>query len=164
VLQVDFAFVPAEEPWAAQAVVELREYGIASVWAVGGVLGRVAKRVGWTDALRMTAAAPGELAVLLGEALHEAMEEARAGRTERADALLVADDLAGASGPLVSRAIGALREKPPRMMCLRSFTLTATCARFCPRWRAQGSRRCIWRGWRADRSQLRTRWLAARGS
>jgi hypothetical protein len=101
-LEIDFAFVPAGEEWAPDAVSELREYGVASIWAVSGVLGRVAERIGWTEALRMTAAAPGELAVLLGEALHDALEEARTGRSVRADALLVADDLAGAAGPLVS--------------------------------------------------------------
>ena len=101
-LEVDFAFVSAGEEWAPDAVSELREFGVASIWAVSGVLGRVAERIGWTEALRMTAAAPGELAVLLGEALHDAMEEARTGRSVHADALLVADDLAGAAGPLVS--------------------------------------------------------------
>lgn len=101
-LEIDFAFVPAGEEWAPDAVSELHEHGVASLWAVSGVLGRVAERVGWTEAIRMTAVAPGELAVLLGEALHEALEEARTGRSVHADALLVADDLAGAAGPLVS--------------------------------------------------------------
>jgi hypothetical protein len=101
-LDVDFAFVPAHETWAPDAVRELHERGIAAVWSVSGVFGRVAERVGWSDALRMTAAEPGELAALLGEELHEALDEARTGRSTRADALLVADDLAGAGGPILS--------------------------------------------------------------
>jgi hypothetical protein len=101
-LELDFAFVPAHETWAPDAVRELHERGIAAVWAVNGVFGRVAEQVGWSDALRMTAAEPGALAALLGEALHESMEEARTGRSTHADALLVADDLASSSGPLIS--------------------------------------------------------------
>jgi uroporphyrinogen decarboxylase len=94
--------VPANESWAPEAVRELHERGIAAVWTVAGVFGRAAESVGWTDALRMTAAEPGALAVLLGEALHDSLDEARTGRSARADAVLVADDLAGATGPLVS--------------------------------------------------------------
>ncbi|HEY5540670.1 MAG TPA: uroporphyrinogen decarboxylase family protein [Coriobacteriia bacterium] len=101
-LELDFAFVPAHESWAPEAVHDLHERGIATVWTVAGVLGRAAERLGWIETLRLTAAEPGALAVLLGEALHDAMDEARAGRSARADAMLVADDLAGASGPLVS--------------------------------------------------------------
>jgi Uroporphyrinogen decarboxylase (URO-D) len=101
-LQLDFAFVPGHEPWAPEAVRELHERGVAAVWAVSGVLGRAAECVGWTEALRMTAAEPGALAAVLGEALHGALDEARTGRSARADVLLVADDLAGATGPLVS--------------------------------------------------------------
>ena len=101
-LELDFAVVPAEQYWAHEAVSELHERGIAALWSVAGVLGRIAERIGWTEALRLTAAEPGALAVLLGEALHDALEMARSGRSARADALLVADDLAGATGPLVS--------------------------------------------------------------
>lgn len=101
-LELDFVVVPGHEEWAPEAVRELRERGIASVWSVAGVLGRAAERLGWADTLRMTAAEPGALAVLLGEALHDALDSARWGRAAHADALLVADDLAGATGPLVS--------------------------------------------------------------
>lgn len=101
-LDLDFAFVSAHPSWAAEAVRELRERGIAAVWTVSGVFGRAAERIGWTEALRMTAAEPGALAVVLGEALHDALDEARTGRSARADAVLVADDLAGATGLLVS--------------------------------------------------------------
>lgn len=101
-LELDFAVVPAEQYWAAEAVRELRERGVAVLWSVAGVLGRVSERLGWAETLRLSAAEPGSLAVLLGEALHDALDSARVGRSMRADALLVADDLAGATGPLVS--------------------------------------------------------------
>ncbi len=99
---VDFVFVPANESWATQAAGLLAAADIATVWSVTGVFGRVALRCGWTDALRMTAAEPGSLAGALAEALHEALVEARAGIAAGVDAILVADDLAGATGPLVA--------------------------------------------------------------
>ena len=116
-LRLDFAFVPAHEPWAAEAVERLRDADVASVWSVAGVLGRVGERVGWTDMLRMTVAEPGALAVYIGEVLHDALGEVREGVSQRPDALLVADDLAGATGPLVSPdfALDAL------MPCYRSL-------------------------------------------
>jgi hypothetical protein len=101
-LELDFVVVPGDASWAPEAVRELHDRGIAALWGVPGVLGRVGERLGWTEMLKMTAAEPGSLAVLLGEALHDALDVARSGRAARADALLVADDLAGASGPLVA--------------------------------------------------------------
>jgi hypothetical protein len=101
-LELDFAFVPASEPWAAEAVTLLHNAGVAAVWTLSGVLGRVGESVGWTEMLRMTAAEPGTLAGALAETLHDALDDARAGAAAGADAILVADDLAGATGPLVS--------------------------------------------------------------
>lgn len=101
-LNLDFAFVPASEPWAAEALRSLRGVGAASLWSVAGVLGRVGDRVGWVDTLRMTVAEPGALAVHTGEVLHDALDEVRRGLAEGADAIVIADDLAGAMGPLVA--------------------------------------------------------------
>lgn len=101
-LSLDMMLVPAEEPWATDAVHCLRSAGIGSLWAVSGMLGRVAEREGWEATLRSTASAPGGLAFGLDEALHEALVSTRLGRSAGADALLVADDLAGSSGWLVS--------------------------------------------------------------
>lgn len=101
-LGLDFAFVPSYEPWAAEAARELSDRGVATIWSVAGVLGRAGKRLGWTDMLRMTVSAPGELASLFAEELHEALDEVRAGLAADATAILVADDLAGATGPLVA--------------------------------------------------------------
>jgi hypothetical protein len=101
-LELDFAVVPANEWWAVEAVRELRERDIGVMWSVAGMLGRVGDRVGWSDMLRMTVAEPGALAVHIGEVLHDALDAARLGIAEGADALLVADDVAGATGPLVA--------------------------------------------------------------
>jgi hypothetical protein len=101
-LGLDFAFVPGDESWSADAVARLHEAGAAAIWAISGVLGRLGESVGWTDVLRKTASEPGALAGPLGEALHDALDETRRGVASGADAILVADDLAGATGPLVS--------------------------------------------------------------
>jgi hypothetical protein len=101
-LGLDFAVVPAGEWWAVEAVRELHQRDIGVMWSVAGMLGRVGERVGWGEMLRMTAAEPGALAVHIGEVLHDALDAARLGIAEGADALLVADDVAGATGPLVA--------------------------------------------------------------
>lgn len=101
-LELDFAVVPANEWWAVEAVRELRERDIGVMWSVAGMLSRVGDRVGWSEMLRMTVAEPGSLAVHIGEVLHDALDAARLGIAEGADALLVADDVAGATGPLVA--------------------------------------------------------------
>jgi hypothetical protein len=123
-LELDFAFVPADEPWASDAVQRLHEAGAASLWASAGVLGRLGEQLGWTDAIRLTASAPGALAAPLAEALHQALVSARAGIAAGADAVLVADDLAGATGPLVSPdfALDAL------LPCYRSISEEITAA------------------------------------
>lgn len=99
---LDLAFVPAEEPWAADAVARLRTAAVLPLWVVTGPLGRVERSMGWTQALGATAAAPAQLAFNLDEALHEALAETRAGALAGAGAIVVADDLAGATGPLLS--------------------------------------------------------------
>jgi hypothetical protein len=99
---LDLAFVPAEEPWAADAVASVNAQDALSLWAISGPLGRVERSLGWTQALRATAAAPAELAFALDEALHEALDELRAGAKAGAGAIVVADDLAGDSGPLLA--------------------------------------------------------------
>jgi hypothetical protein len=101
-LELDFAFVPAGDPDARVLGAQLHDLDTAVVWAVSGVFGRVAELLGWTEALRLTAGEPGSLAAPLAEALHAVLESVRAGIVAGADAVLIADDLAGASGPLMS--------------------------------------------------------------
>jgi hypothetical protein len=101
-LQLDFGFVPAEQARAAETAEQLHALDAAAVWTVSGVFGRVAASLGWSEALRMSVGEPGAMAGHLAEALHEALVAARSGVAAGADVVLVADDLAGASGPLVS--------------------------------------------------------------
>lgn len=99
---LDAAFVPADETWAAEAVDAVTATGGMALWALAGPMGRVEDSLGWLQALKSTVTAPAELAFLLDEALHEALEAVREGVRAGAGAIVIADDLAGASGPLLS--------------------------------------------------------------
>lgn len=99
---LDLAFIPAEQPWAEDAIREVTAADALPVLAVAGPLGRVAGDVGWMETLHMTASAPSQVAFALDEALHQALAETRRVLAAGAGALLIADDLAGARGPLVS--------------------------------------------------------------
>lgn len=101
-MQLDLVFVPAAAQWAHEAVRFLRHADVASAWAVSGVLGRLAIRQGWASVLARSANEPGALAFDLSEVLHDALVEVRAGGQVRADALVIADDLAGPAGWLVA--------------------------------------------------------------
>jgi hypothetical protein len=101
-LGLDVAAVSSSDAWAGEGVARLHGAGIAAFWIVDGVLTRVAEERGWSAVLRLSATAPGELAVALAEQLHEALIAARAGLEAGADVLLLADELAGTAGWLVS--------------------------------------------------------------
>lgn len=101
-LECDLVFVDAGQPWAASAARRLHDSGIVVAWAVAGVLGRLASERGLADVLRATVAEPGTLAYALDRALHGVLHDVREGGTAHAEMVVVADDLAGASGWLVS--------------------------------------------------------------
>ena len=101
-LDLDLAFVDAAAPGATAGVEELHAADVAAIWSIDGVFGRVASVLGWMETLRMSAAEPGALAARLDAALHDALVGLRAGLAAGADAVLVADDLAGPAGPLLS--------------------------------------------------------------
>lgn len=101
-LHLDAVVVPAAAPWAQAAVAQLLAADVAALWAVDGVLGRAAKGVGWSEALRLSAASPGTLAATMAESLHDALDETRAGVAAGASGLLLADELASDAGWLVS--------------------------------------------------------------
>lgn len=99
---LDFAFVPAEVPWADEAVAAVRGASALPVWAVGGPLGRVEAKLGALETLRMSSAEPAGLASIIDRELHAALDEVRHAANLGIRALIVADDLAGEEGPLVS--------------------------------------------------------------
>lgn len=100
-MRPDFAFVPASQVWAPEAVDKIGECGVAAIWAVDGPFGRIANRDGWSDTLRDTAANPVEIAKKLHAELPGILEEIRRGLGLGAVAIVVADDLAGSHGPLM---------------------------------------------------------------
>jgi uroporphyrinogen decarboxylase len=99
---VDAAFVSAREPDSGDLVAALHAADVAAIWTVDGVFARVAEAIGWTEALRMTAIDPGVITARLDEALGDAIVVTRRALQVGADAVLVADDLFGAAGPLIS--------------------------------------------------------------
>lgn len=101
-LGCDMAFVPAGQPWAAEAAKRLQAADIAVAWAVAGVLSRVADSEGWMEALRRSAAEPATMAAKLDEALNETLMSVREGADAGVDVMVIADDLAGPSGWLLS--------------------------------------------------------------
>lgn len=101
-LHLDFVFVSASEPWSQRAVGLLRESRTASFWVVDGPLGSVASSLGWGETLRRTVTGIDRLAPLMDQALEVALSQVGVGIAVGASAVVVAEDLAGSSGPLVS--------------------------------------------------------------
>jgi len=101
-MRTDFAFVSANEVWAGEAVDRIAECGTAALWVVDGPLGRVAARDGWASTLRLSASDPMALGRAMDATMPEAIEQIRRGVRLGAAAIVVAEDLFGAHGPLVS--------------------------------------------------------------
>jgi hypothetical protein len=101
---LDFAFVPSWEPWAREAVALLDSAGIASAWVVPGVLWRALESFGVAEGLRASIYDPRGLDLALGDALDRSLEASSAGFGAGVTALVVADDMAGAAGPLLDPA------------------------------------------------------------
>ena len=111
--RADFAFVSASEVWASEAVDRIGGCGTAALWVVDGPLGRVARQNGWAPTLRLSASDPMALARAMDAHMFDALEQVRRGVRLDATAIVIADDLAGAEGPLVSPDF-ALEEVLPR--------------------------------------------------
>jgi len=103
-LGLDFAFVPSWEPWAPAASVGLHAVGVAAVWVAPGVLTPVFEVLGAAAGLRMIAADVARLAFALDDAAALAASAIDAGTALGVDAIVVADDLAGAAGPIAAPA------------------------------------------------------------
>lgn len=100
--RIDFAFVPSWAPWALDAVFSLTAAGVAAAWVVPGVLWPALEVLGVADGLRAAESDPSALAGPMDKALLRARASVTTGRSAGAAAVVVADDLAGASGPLLS--------------------------------------------------------------
>ena len=100
-LHLDFVFLPGKESWAARAARRVTAAGIAAFWAVDGPFARAADDLGWGEALRLTVAEPSSLLGSLDDGVAAALAEVHRGTAAGAAAIVVAEDLSGASGPLV---------------------------------------------------------------
>jgi hypothetical protein len=101
-LDATFAFVPAREQWAHAALELLLEADVGVFWAVDGPLWPVLARRGLAEGLRDTLLEPDSIAAELGEALSDAEAVALDGLDRGARGIVVAEDLAGSTGPLVA--------------------------------------------------------------
>jgi hypothetical protein len=101
-LSLDFTFVPAAEAWAEETTRALVGEGVAALWVIDGPFSRAARVHGWTEAIRLSIAEPDALAPALDEGRDVALAAASCGFAAGACALVVAEDLAGAGGPLVA--------------------------------------------------------------
>lgn len=121
-MRTDFAFVCANEVWAGEAVDRIAECGTAAMWVVDGPLGRVARSDGWAPTLRLSASDPMALGRAMDTHVRDAVEQVRRGVRLGAAAIVIAEDLFGAEGPLVSPDF-ALEEVIPRCQKLAEEAL-----------------------------------------
>lgn len=101
-LRASFAFVPADATWAPEAVAALGEAGVAPLWAVSGPLWPLIESRGALQGLRETLTRPHEVGAALDAALDTAVAATQHGAELGARAVVLAEDLAGSSGPLVA--------------------------------------------------------------
>ena len=101
-LAPDFAFVPAWEPDAETTVRDIAACGTAPFVVVRGPLTSIAEEDGWVPTLRATLAGGGGFVSRLDAATTVAIAEARGAAEWGAFAVVVAEDVAGANGPLVA--------------------------------------------------------------
>ncbi|MDO8847471.1 MAG: uroporphyrinogen decarboxylase family protein [Coriobacteriia bacterium] len=101
-LDASFAFVPADAPWADAAMEAFAEADLAPLWAMSGPLWQVIESRGAMDGLRATLTHPEEIGGELDAGLDALVREAARGVRLGARAVVLAEDLAGTSGPLVA--------------------------------------------------------------
>lgn len=101
-LAPDFVFVPAWEQSVEQSIREVAECGTAPFIVVHGPLTAVAEKDGWTKTLAATLGDTDALSARLDVAVEEAVALVREAATWGAQAVVVAEDVAGASGPLIA--------------------------------------------------------------
>lgn len=110
---LDFVFVPSWEAGAEARLAAVRESCAAPVWVVPGVLSPSFDEVGVVEGLRSIGRDPDSFDPTLDDALAAALAATGRGIALEASAIAVADDIAGADGPLISPDVIA-RELLPR--------------------------------------------------
>ncbi|MHB1017031.1 MAG: hypothetical protein ACYC2X_03960 [Coriobacteriia bacterium] len=101
-LGASFAFVHSAESWAGDAAITLSERGVAVLWAVDGPLWPVVRERGELAGLRATLTDPEGIGRAIDERLDAVLEQIAAGARLGVRAIVLAEDLAGTSGPLVA--------------------------------------------------------------
>lgn len=101
-LRAAFAFVPADEPWAVEALAPLAEAGVAPLLALSGPLWPIVEARGTMEGLRATLTRPAEIGEQLDVALEPLLSEVSRAATLGARAVVLAEDLAGSAGPLLA--------------------------------------------------------------
>ncbi len=101
-MSLDFAFVPVDVEWATDAVARLSDEGRGALWVVDGPLWPTLCELGLTEGLKATAWNPGSLVPLLDRETSRAQAEIMAGTGLGVDAIVLSDDVAGTTGPLVA--------------------------------------------------------------
>jgi hypothetical protein len=101
-LALDFAFVSADTAWAARAAEGLSRSGRAVLWAVDGPLWPALRMLGIEEGLKATAWDPDRLESILDSETDRARTDIAAGVAAGAHAVVIADDIAGSAGPLIS--------------------------------------------------------------
>lgn len=99
---LDFVFVPSWEPWADEAADRIASCGTAALWVVPGPFALLAGEDGWTATIKRSAAEPEALRRSLEAQLDSIVEAVRRGARLGVTAIVVAEDLGGEDGLLVS--------------------------------------------------------------
>jgi hypothetical protein len=101
-LSPDFAFVESWQGDAPSVCGAVAECGTVPFWVVRGPLDHAVNARGWSETLAATVRDTGALAVQLDEGVEAARTSVRAAATCGAGAIVIADDVAGADGPLAA--------------------------------------------------------------
>ncbi len=101
-LAPDFAFVPVWEPAAETTVRDIASCGTAPFVVVRGPLTSIAEQDGWAPTLRATLTGERDFASRLDAATNATIADTKTAAEWGAFAVVVAEDVAGATGPLVA--------------------------------------------------------------
>jgi hypothetical protein len=119
---LDFAFVPAEVPWAVDAARCLTDEGVATVWAVPGPLWPVLSRRGTARAIAMTSRDPDALADAMRQELDRVQADVETGLALDVAAVVIAEDLASHQGFLVAPDFAIMHAVPALAPAVATIT------------------------------------------
>jgi outer membrane murein-binding lipoprotein Lpp len=138
-LSPDFAFVESWRGDASAVCGAVAECGTVPFWVVRGPLDHAANARGWSETLAATVRDTGALVAQLDDGVEAARSSVRAAATCGAGAIVIADDVAGADGPLAAPDF-ILSELMPR---LGAIARTAAEAGLPAIWHSDGDTRAF---------------------